>query len=52
VSCFINKYHTNTKHNYHVHKYDARGSHDHKSSSIGHDPHVSGCTTLYIKTVL
>jgi hypothetical protein len=34
----------NTKHNYNVHKYDTRGS---------HDPHVSGCTTsLYQNSVV
>ena len=26
VLCFIKKYHMNIKHNYHVHKYDTRGS--------------------------
>jgi hypothetical protein len=28
VLCFIKKYHMNIKHNYHVHKYDTRSSHD------------------------
>jgi len=28
VLCFIEKYHMNIKHNYHVHKYDTRGSYD------------------------
>jgi len=38
------KYHMNTKHNYHVYKYDTRGS---------HDPHVSGCTiSLYQNSVV
>ena len=44
VLCFIEKYHINIEHNYHVHKYDTRGS---------HDLHVSGCTTsLYQNSVL
>ena len=33
----------NIKPNYHVHKYDTRGS---------HDPHVSRCTPLYQNIVL
>jgi hypothetical protein len=41
---FYEKYHLNIKHNYHVHKYDTRGS---------HDLHISDCTTsLYEKCIL
>ena len=44
VLCFIKKYHMNINHNYHVYKYDTRGS---------HDLHVSCCTTsIYQNSVV